>query len=108
MQNYEERKKFFKAEYGSGTITSGDANDKLVLYSLLILVSLKTGKSVYELLQNFFKDAKKNVPEKVIENLSFSVEDFGYCCTTADPCGLKTSKEIIQTIKNLLKLWVPF
>ena len=45
---------------------------------------------------------------QALESLSLIVEDFGYDCNTADSCGLKTSAEIINKIKEILNTWSPF
>ena len=43
-----------------------------------------------------------------LESLSIIVEDFMYGCKKFDPCGLKSSQEIINRIKEILSTWVPF
>ena len=44
----------------------------------------------------------------MLENLSILIEDFSYDCTEIDSCGLKTSQEIVNKIKEILNTWIPF
>ena len=43
-----------------------------------------------------------------LEALAILVEDLSYGCTKIDTCGMKTSQEIINKIKEILSQWLPF
>ena len=45
---------------------------------------------------------------KFLESLSILVDDLSYNSTKFDPCGLKSSTDIINKIKELLNTWTPF
>ena len=45
---------------------------------------------------------------QALEGISIIVEDLCYMCDKADSCGLKTSNEIVEKIKEILNTWLPF
>lgn len=109
--SYENKQNLYKENFSLGHI-SKNVNDKLILVSLVSLVYLKTKvnkkdvKPIDILLQIRGKSKAPHI--SMLESLSVLVEDFCYDCDKADPCGLKSSKEIINKIKELLNVWIPF
>lgn len=113
--NVESRRKYYMTNFSLGTIGNlNNVNDKLILLSLLSLTYIKMLEknpkiTVLDILLNITKQKPDNsIFYQMLENLSFIVEDLCYNCKTADSCGLNSSKEIIDKIKEILNTWIPF
>ena len=112
---FEERRKYYTTNFSLGTIGNlNSVNDKLILLSLLSLTYIKMKEknpkiTVLDILLNITKQKPDNsIFYQMLENLSFMVEDLCYNCKTADSCGLNSSKEIVDKIKEILNTWIPF
>jgi hypothetical protein len=110
---YEEKEYIYNRCFSIGTI--GDNTDnKLILYSLLSLTYLKLKEKnknikVIDILKKIVPLNENNSYfEETLESISFFVNDLSYGSSSANSCGLKSSSEIIDKIKELLKTWVPF
>ena len=112
--DYNNKKKLHTSMFSLGSIGNGDVNDKLILISLLSLTYLKMKEkdpkvTVLEILKTITRQPADNSSYyQMLEGLSILVEDLCYNCKTADACGLKTSQEIINKIKEILNTWIPF
>lgn len=87
-------------------------NDKLVLLSLLSLVYLKTLEknpkaTPADIIRQITK-GMKHINEDFIACLDSLVVELCYGVKTADNCGMKTSKEVINKIREILSTWTPF
>jgi len=103
---YNEAKKLYDENFSLGYF--GDSlNNKLILISLIALVSKKTNKTPLEIIESITKNSNK-FTAKFIITLAIWSEELGYGCTNIDSCGLTSSKEIINKIKEILNIWVPF
>ena len=112
---YSDKKALYEDNFSLGIFTSETVNDKLILLSLVSLVYLKTKekkpniKSIDILKQIVPNYSSKNKHKlKMLESLSITVEELCCGCTTADACGMTSSKEIINKINELLNTWIPF
>ena len=88
--------------------------EKMVLISLVGLVTQKMREKDPTITPlNVLLKITGQVPDnssyyQFLEGLSVLVEDISYGCTQFDPCGLKSSQEIINKIKEILNTWLPF
>lgn len=111
--NYVDKKDVFSRTFSFGAL-SGDLNDKLVLISLVSLTYIQMRKknpmiTPFEILIKITGiQIDNSFYCRFLESLSIVVEDFSYECKNIDSCGLKTSQEIINKIKELLDQWLPF
>lgn len=111
--NYSDRRKLYSILYTTGTIGT-NLDDKLVLISLISITYLKLKEknpkiTPLDVLEKITGESKsESYFYKTLESISIIVEDFSYGNTTASSCGLKTSQEIINKIKELLNQWTPF
>jgi len=111
---YVEKKSVYSHSFSLGTFSSENVNDKLVLISLLSLmyIKLKAKDKAVTSLEILLKITKQKVDNsgyyEMLENLAIMVEELSYNCKKADSCGLKSSEEIINKIKEILSAWIPF
>lgn len=100
--------------FSLGNLNSDAMNDKLVLISLVALTTQKMKEkdstiTPLKILMKITNQIKDNSAfYQFLEALSILVEDISYGCKTIDPCGMKTSQEIIKKIKEILDTWIPF
>lgn len=113
--SYDEKKNIYAQLFSLGFLNrSKNVNDKLILISLISLTYLKMQQKnpkirVIDILKSITKQEEDNSSfYNMLEALSIIVEDHSYDCTTADNCGLKSSQEIINKIKEILDSWTPF
>lgn len=111
---YEGRKELYTKTFSFGNFLTRNVNDKLILISLLSLTYIKMKEktpsiTVIDILKSITKQKADNSGfYNMLESLAIIVEDYCYDCTAADSCGLKTSSEIINKIKEILNQWIPF
>ena len=112
--SYEEKLDLYNRSFSIGCFVSKNINDRLILLSLISLTYFKLKQKdpnikPIDILCKITNTKKDNsIFYQALESLSLIVEDFGYDCNTADSCGLKTSAEIINKIKEILNTWSPF
>lgn len=112
--SYEDKKKIYLENFSIGYVSSSELNDRLALISLVALVYQRmkiTNPNVtaLQILQQITKQKKDNSYFYFfLEALAIFVEDISYGIKKIDPFGLKTSKDIINKIKDLLNTWIPF
>jgi hypothetical protein len=112
--SYNEKRDLYAKTFSLGYFSSDNVNDKLILISLVSLMYLKIKEknkvvTPLQLLLKITNQEKDNSAfYEVLENLSIVVEEFSYSCKIADSCGLKSSEEIINKIKEILSTWTPF
>ena len=111
--SYNEKKDIFNI-FSLGRLNSFILNDKIILISLIAFTHQKVNlkfpnTTTLDLLLKITNSTKDNSAYyQFLENLSILVEDLSYGCTEFSNCGLHTSKEITQKIKELLSSWTPF
>ena len=111
---YADKKEAYIKLFTIGTFGSNNVNDKLILISLISLTYMKMKEknpdiTPLQILLKIVRQKKdKSAFYQFLESLSIIVEDFTYNCDTADPCGLESSQEIINRIKQILDSWMPF
>lgn len=111
---YEEKKRLYQSNFSVGYLYSADLNDRLVLISLLALTYQKLyqqDKTItpLKILIKLTKQEEDNSGfYHFLETLAILTEDFSYGIQKIDPCGMKSSQEIINKIKELLATWLPF
>ena len=112
--DYIEKQRVYSRLFGLGCIGGENLDDKLVLISLVAITHLKIKEknpkiTPLEILEKITGEPKgQSFFYKVLENLSILVEDLCYGHNTASSCGLKSSQEIINKIKETLNTWTPF
>lgn len=113
--SYEDKKELYIKHFSLGVLKDArSVNDKLILLSLLSLtyIKLKTKNpkiTPLEILLSITKTkADNSYYYHFLEALAILVEDFSFSCSEADNCGLKSSQEIINKIKEILDSWTPF
>ena len=111
---YTDKKEVYQKSFSLGNLESDDMNDRLVLISLIGLTYQKMKEkeatiTPLKILMKITGQSKDNSSfYQFLEALSIIVEDFSYGIKKFDSCGLKTSQEIINKIKELLNTWMPF
>lgn len=111
---YTDKLSAYNRVFSLGNFTSDDMNDKLVLISLVALANQKMKEkdatmTPLKLLMKITGEIKSNSGfYQFLEALSIMVEDLSYGCNKIDTCGMKTSQEIINKIKEILDQWLPF
>lgn len=111
---YSDKKEVYQKIFSLGNLESSDMNDRLILISLLGLTyqkmkekdSMITPLAILMKITGQSKDGSYFY--QFLEALSIITEDFSYGVKKFDSCGLKTSQEIINKIKELLNTWMPF
>ena len=114
--SYEDKAQVYSGCFSTGVIGSGSINDKLILISLISLthLKLKSKNPTIKPIDILKQITNTNDPDKdsafyqLLETLSLVVDDFAFGCNEADSCGLSSSKEIINKIKEFLTTWTPF
>jgi len=112
--DFSQRRDLYVKYFSLGTIGKNTVNDKLILISLLSLTYIKMKEkkpdiTVLDILKSITKQPVDNsIFYQMLESLSIIVEDFSFNCTIADSCGLHSSQEIINKIKEILNTWIPF
>lgn len=112
--SYEEKKYIYQKCFSLGSVNTKNMNDRLVLLSLLALVYKKMklknpNTTVLELLLKITGETKQNTMYyNFLESVAIISEDFSYDIDKIDSCGMKTSQEIINKIKEILNQWLPF
>lgn len=112
--DYTDKLNVFNRVFSLGNLNTVELNEKLVLISLVALVNQKMkDKDItttpLKVLMKITGQIKDNSSfYQFLEGLAILVEDLSYGCTTIDPCGFKTSQEIINKIKEILNTWLPF
>ena len=101
--------------FGFGSLASINIADKLVLISLVGLSAFKLKENNPKLTTLEFLEKVTKVDKKSDEsfynflcNLAILVDDLSYGTNQFDACGLKSSAEIINKIKEILQTWLPF
>ena len=112
--SYLDKLSVFSKVFSLGKLNSVEFNEKLVLISLVALTTQKLREKDPTItpLKVLLKITGQ-VPDdsgfyQYLEGLACLVEDASYGCTKFDPCGCKTSDEIINKIKTILSSWLPF
>lgn len=111
---YTDKLNVYQRVFSLGNFSSDELNEKLVLFSLVALVTRQMRQKDSEItplkiLMQITGQIKDNsVFYQFLEALSIIVEDLMYETKKIDSCGLKTSQEIINRIKEILNTWLPF
>ena len=112
--DYIDKRDVFSRCFDLNNNQSTNMNDFLVLISLVSLSYIKlkekdpltTPLSILCKLTNQIKD--NSYFYKYLENISILVEILTPGIKTIDTCGLKSSNEIFDKIKEILNKWMPF
>jgi len=111
---FEEREEIYSSCFSTGYLGTKNLNDRLILLSLLALVyqkmKLKDNKITHLDILLKITNQKKDDSSfyKFLESVAILSKDLSYGIEIIDSCGLKTSQEIINKIKELLNTWIPF
>lgn len=111
--SYDEKKLLYDKVFSIG-VFGDNIDDTVILFSLISLtyikIKVKNPKiKVIDILNQITKNKEKDLYfSQMLETLSILIEDMSYESKSANNCGLKTSNEIINKIKELLYTWTPF
>lgn len=105
---YNDLKEIYNKYFSLGFLNV-DINSKFALISLVgfLVDKLKQKKpdvTPYQVIKKIIGD---DIPEDFIKGLSVIIEDFSYGCKTFPTFGIQP-KEIPNTIKKILKDYIPF
>lgn len=111
---YADKLNAYQKVFSLGTFGSNELNNKLIYFSLLALCTKKlrekdaqvTPLSILMRITNQIKD--NSAFYQFLEASSIITEDFMYGCTVFDTCGLKSSEEILNKLKEIVSSWRPF
>lgn len=111
---YREKFNVYQRVFSLGKFQSDNFNDKLILISLIALTTNKmrekdpsiTPLKILMQITNQVHD--DSAFYQFLEALSLLVDDLMYGVNKFDSCGLTTSQEIINKIKEILNQWLPF
>lgn len=113
--SYEKKRELYSDVFSLGVLNNArTVNDKLVLFSLVSLTYLKMKEknpkiTVLEILLSITQQKQdQSYFYYFLEALAILVEELTFEAKEADSCGLKSSKEIINKIKEILNSWTPF
>lgn len=112
--NYAQKKDIYEKEFSIGNFFSDDLNDRFMLISLIAFTykKMKDKNPSVTVLQILLKitnqEEDNSAYYQFLEAISILVEDLSYGVKKIDPCGFKTSQEIINKIKEILNSWTPF
>lgn len=108
---YKKKQEIYKKYFSFGTMT-GDFSNRVALISLMNYLFLKLKEKKKDLtMLDLLKSITKNMygfPEKNLHSIAIICEDLGYSCEDFPTFDLKSDKEIIAKIKELLNTWLPF
>lgn len=111
--DYHDKLEVYTKCFGSN-VFGDEMNNRLILMSLLSLTYNKMKEKNPEItplkiLMQLTNTSKSNGHfYQMLETISIQVEDFSYQCKKIDNCGLTNSQDIINKIKQILDLWLPF
>lgn len=105
---YDELRNFYADNFSLGNLAT-DIKNKFALISLIcyIVHNMKAKKPDVSYYQVIYK-IDPQLPEEFIKALAIICEDFSYGCTNFPTFELKSNKEIISTIKDILSTYLPF
>lgn len=106
---YAEMKSLY-SKYFSLNGIAGEIDNKFALISLICLLTDAQKKknpdvTCYEVIE---KVTSKKLPENFSFGLAIVCEDFLKGSTSFNNCGLKSGKEIVSKINEILDNWLPF
>lgn len=106
---FEELRQFYIDHFSLGCINS-DLGEKLVLIGLICKLTKqaqekKPGVTHYQIITSLNKDIF--LPENFIVGLAIMCEDFSYHSKKFPDFGIE-QKNIISTVKNIMKSYLPF
>lgn len=112
--NYEDKLFVFSRTFSLGNLMTKNFDDKLVLLSLIAFVTKKMREkdstiTPIKILLSITKTTNDGTHfYQFLESLAILSEDFSYECEKISSCGLNSSQEIINKIKELINSWIPF
>lgn len=91
----------------------GDIDNKFALISLICLLTdaqrkKSPGVTCYSIIKKVLSIIKLEIPDDYCEGLAIICEDFMIGTNKYNSCGLKSSKEVIEKIGQILANWLPF
>lgn len=109
---YEAKKELYDKLFSLG-VMGEHMDNKLILISLLGLTYQKVKEknpnvTPFAILQQISGKYKDDLYKQTLEALSILVQDFVFGHVEISSCGLKSSNEIIEKIKQILNTWTPF
>lgn len=107
---YEEKKALYGRHFSLGSLST-DISNKLALVSLICFLTNAKQKqepsyTTYKMIQAVTK--KNPLPIDYVETLSIICDDYMYMCDTFPTFGLKTVKEMIDKLNEIISTWLPF
>ena len=110
--SYSDLKAIYERYFSLGGI-AGEIDNKFDLISLICLLTDNQKKknpdiTCYEVIEKITAKGKNKLPEPYIFGLSIVCEDFRKGSESFNNCGLKSGKEMVEKINEILDKWLPF
>jgi hypothetical protein len=107
---YNEMRKQYAQLYSLGNLNT-DLSSKFALISLICYLTYKAKEKKPDVTHyQIIKSATKDIylPEDFIKALAVVCEDFSYGCKEFPLFNLKTPKDMIKTIRDIVSTYLPF
>ena len=109
---YKDLQNIYSRWFSLGGI-AGEVDNKFALISLICVLTNAQKKknpniTCYEIIQTVLSKGNNSMPDDYIYGLSIVCEDFLKGSTKFNNCGLKTAKDMVIKINEILNNWLPF
>lgn len=108
--SYEELQHIYSRWFSLSGI-EGDIDNKFALISLICTLTnaqKKPDVTCYEVIKKVTSINKNTLSDDFLFGLAIVCEDFRKSSTKFNNCGLKTAKEMVAKINEILEHWLPF
>lgn len=110
--SYKDLQNIYSKWFSLGGI-AGQVDNKFALISLICFLTANQKKknpdtTCYEVIQKVLSKGTLRLEDDYVKGLSIVCEDFLKGSTEFNTCGLKTVKEIVGKINEILSVWLPF
>lgn len=110
--SYKGLKYLYERYFSLGGI-AGEIDNKFALISLICILTNAAKKknpdtNCYSIICKVTESCKNRLPEEYIQGLAIVCEDFMKGSNKFNACGLKSAKEMVDKINEILEKWLPF
>jgi len=110
--SYKDLQNLYSRWFSLGGI-AGDIDNKFALISLICFLtynqkSKNPDVTCYQVIQKIIEVGKLRLSDEYVKGLSIVCEDFLKGSTQFNTCGLKSGKDMIDKIVQILSVWLPF
>lgn len=111
--SYKDLQAIYERYFSLGGI-AGEIDNKFALISLICLLTDNQKKknpdiTCYEVIEKITSKGRGGrLPEMYLQGLAIVCEDFRKGSNSYNMCGLKSGKEMVDRINDILDKWLPF